>query len=245
MSYTFTMNMAGLTVTVHCLYDYTERFCREYLCDGTPDFEVRTSEADIDAEIAVSPYHPKPGYAESICVYRKIAEQLPLYNRMVFHGAVIAFKGSGYLFTAPSGTGKTTHIRLWEKYLDGVEIVNGDKPVLHLENGTVTAYATPYAGKEGYQNHGSTPLKTVCFIHRGTENRIRRVTTGEILTEMMHQVYLPKDTQAMLGTLDMLNTLCTTVPIYLLECDISEEAVQTSFEALTGETYERTDSNED
>ena len=161
-----------------------------------------------------------------------------MYDRMVFHGAVIAYKGKGFLFTAPSGTGKTTHISLWKKYLDGVDIVNGDKPILQIKEDTVTAYATPYAGKEGFQNHGSTELHAICFIHRGEKNTIRRVTTGEILTELMHQVYLPKDAQALMKTLDLLNGLCSAVPVYVLECDISEEAVRTSCEALTGEPYQ-------
>lgn len=234
---TFQVEMAGLVIEVNCRYDFTERYCRDYLTDRKADFSVLVNEEEIEQEIAVSPYSPQPAYAESICVYRAIANQLPLYNRTVFHGAVISYGGDGYLFTAPSGTGKTTHIRLWQQYVDGVEIVNGDKPILYVENGTVEAFATPYAGKERYQNHGSILLKGICLLHRGEKNTIRRVTTGEVLSEIVKQIYLPKEQEAVIKTLELLNVLMTYLPVYLLECDISEEAVKTSFEALTGRRY--------
>lgn len=235
----FNIELAGLVIEVNCHYPYTEHYCREYLTDQQADFAVTVSEEEIEQEIAVSPYEPKPAYAESICVYRAIANRLPLYNRAVFHGAVISYRGNGYLFTAPSGTGKTTHIRLWQQYVEGVDIVNGDKPILRVENGEAEAYATPYAGKERYENHGSILLNGICLLHRGEQNRIRRVTTGEVLGEIVKQLYIPKEEEPVIKTLELLNTLMTTIPVYLLECNISEEAVKTSFEALTGEEYVR------
>lgn len=235
--YQFQVDFAKLNIEVNCHYPYTRQFCRDYLTEGDADFSVAVTQEEIDREIAVSDFEPTRGYAESICVYREIAKRLPLYQRLIFHGAVITCNGRGYLFTAPSGTGKTTHIRLWQQYLSGVDIVNGDKPIICVENGAAVAYATPYAGKEHYQNHGSTRLDGICLIHRGTKNRIRRVASSEIITELMHQVYLPQEAEAVMKTLDLLDSLFQTVPLYLLECDMSEEAVKTSYEALSGEEY--------
>lgn len=235
----FNIEFAKLNIEVNCNYTYSEHFCRDYAAEaGKADFSVYVSEKDVEKEVAESPYNPKPQYAESICVYREIAKQLPYFNRMVFHGAVISYNGRGYMFTAPSGTGKTTHISLWKKYLDGVEIVNGDKPIIRIENGEAEAFATPYSGKEGYQNHGSILLNGICIIHRGEENRIRRVSVGEIISEIMNQVYMPYESETVIKTLDLLDALFRAVPVFVLECDISEEAVKTSFEALTGEKYE-------
>lgn len=235
----FNVEFAKLNIEVNCNYDYSPHFCRDYLTEGKPDFSVTVSESDIDEEIASSQYSPKRGYAESICVYREIAKQLPFYNRMVFHGAVISYNGKGFLFTAPSGTGKTTHISLWKQYIEGVDIVNGDKPIIQIENNTATAYATPYSGKEGYQNHGSINLSGMCIIRRGKENKIQRVSAGSVLSDIMNQIYMPYDTEAVVKTLELLDALLKCFPVYVLECDISEEAVKTSFEALTGEKYGR------
>jgi len=233
----FKVEFAKLNIEVSCNYEYSKKYCRDYLTDADADFSVSVSEEDIDEEIRTSPYNPKPGYAESICVYREIAKRLPYYNRMVFHGAVVSYNGKGYIFTAPSGTGKTTHITLWKKYIDGVDIVNGDKPILRIENGTAEAFATCYAGKEGFENHGSAVIKGICLIRRGTENKIERVSPGTILSEIMNQLYMPYEAEAVLKTLELLDVLLKAVPVYVLECDISEEAVKTSFEALTGEKY--------
>ena len=294
----FTVNFSNLNIEINTKYNYTYKFCRDYLTDEKPDFSVSPIEEEIDEEIEISEFNPSRGYAESICVYRKIADMLPFYDRMVFHGAVISYNNNGYIFTAPSGTGKTTHISLWQKYLQGVEIVNGDKPILNIENGKVTAYATPYAGKEGYQNHSSIEIKGICIIHRLNNSclplggkvsaqltdegstpddpqiktpvgadiirppksgagdppeilnsqfsilnsdkpqcNIRRVKTSEYLTEMIAQMYMPPEPAAAVKTLDMLDILVKTIPVYILECDISEQAVRTSFEALTNTKY--------
>ncbi len=234
----FRVDFANLNIEINTKYEYTYNLCKDYLTEGEPVFTVSPTDEQVDREIEISEFTPPRGYAESICTYRLISEEMPMYNRIIFHGAVISYKNNGYIFTAPSGTGKTTHISLWKKYIEGVDIVNGDKPLLQIENGKVIAYATPYAGKEGYQNHSSAEIKGICLIVRGNENRIRKVRAGEILTQLMNQLYLPEKPEATLKTLDLLDELVKTVPLYVLECDISEEAVKTSFEMLTGEKYE-------
>ena len=233
----FNVDFAGLTIGVTTEYEYTYRFCRDYLTDGEPAFSVAATAKEIDEEIAISEFTPPRDYAESICIYREIAERLPLFHRCVFHGAVIDYKGCGVVFTAPSGTGKTTQIRLWQKYLGSdVQIVNGDKPILQIED-SVTAWATPYAGKEGYQNHGKTALKAICIVERSQTNYIKQISGSEYLTFLMNQIYRPSDMSALLNTLELMDKLLKNVSVYVLGCDISEEAVKTSFEALTGLDY--------
>ena len=232
----FCVNFSDLNIKIKSIYDYTYDFCREYICDGTPDFAVETTEEKIDAEINTVDFGPSRGYAESICIYREIAEKLPEFNRCVFHGAVLEYNNKGFIFTAPSGTGKTTHIRLWKKFLgDKVSIVNGDKPILHIEKDGVIAYATPYAGKEKYQNHSSVQLCGICIIKRGKENRIEKVKAGDYLTEIITQMYMPFEPEHSIKTLELLDTLLKTVPLYVLHCDISEEAFKTSFGELVNE----------
>ena len=230
----FVINIANLNIAVKCEYDFTYKFCKDYLTQESPEFSVSVKAEAIDEEIGNSPYNPSRPYAESICVYREIAEKLPLYDRCVFHGAVISYDGRGYIFTAPSGTGKTTHISLWQKYLDGVEIVNGDKPVLHITEESTTAYATPYAGKEGFQNHSSCELCGICLIEQAKDNSIRRIPVSECLIRIMTQMYKPYDTAAATQTLVLLDRLLRNTPVYLLSCDISEDAVRCSFNAMTG-----------
>ena len=232
----FCVNFSNLNIKINSKYDYVYNFCKEYLSEDIPDFAVETTEEKIDKEIASVDFDPSRGYAECVCIYREIAERLPEFNRCVFHGAVLEYNKKGFLFTAPSGTGKTTHIRLWKKFLgDKVEIVNGDKPILHIEEDGVTAWATPYAGKEKYQNHSSVKLSGMCLIKRGKENRIERVNAGDYLIEIISQMYMPYEPAQSVKTLELLDNLLKSVPLYVLYCDISEEAFNTSYGALVNE----------
>ena len=230
----FCVNFSDLTIEINSIYQYTYDFCKDYICNQSPDFSVETTEEKIDAEIASVDFNPPRGYAECICLYREIAEKLPTYNRCVFHGAVIEYEGRGFLFTAPSGTGKTTHIRPWKKcFGDKVNIVNGDKPILNIGNDGVVAYSTPYAGKEGYQNHSSVALCGICLIKRGEENRIERVNPGQYLTDIIKQIYMPFAPEQSIKTLELLDNILSKVPMYVLHCNISEEATITALEGMT------------
>lgn len=235
----FTVNFADLVIGAKTIFDFSYNFCKDYLTDEKPIFSVATNNAMIDKEIEISPYNPSRPYAESICLYREIAEKLPLYDRCVFHGASIEYEGNGYIFTAVSGTGKTTHIKLWQKFLgeENVKIVNGDKPIIHITDEGSTVYATPYAGKENYQNHSSAPLKAICVIRRGEQNKIVKATPSDVLTEVIKQVYRPLNTDSAIKTLELLDRILK-LPIYILYCNISEQAVKTSFEELTRLSYD-------
>jgi hypothetical protein len=212
---------------------------KDYVLAEEPQtaLEVFSTKESIDI---LQKSHPEfsEGYSEGDCIYQKIAEILPEKNRMLMHGAVITYGEGAYMFTAPSGTGKSTHIALWHKYLgEGVDIVNGDKPILAVEDEGITVYGTPWGGKENWQKNCKAPLKAVCLIQQGKENRIHSMEPGNYIAMLMQQVYLPKGENAGARVLEMLDELTKRVPFYLLECDMSEEAVKCSFEKLTGLNY--------
>lgn len=235
---TFHISLAGQTIAVQAQHDFARRFCRDYLTDDPAVvMQASASPEDIRRDMEATS-SCSPSYGEILSIYRSIAEQLPRFDTFLVHGAAISYGEKAYLFTAPSGTGKSTHIRLWKRYLgDRIDIVNGDKPLLRLKNGRVDVCSTPWAGKEQWQKNRIVPLGGICLLHRGTENRISSVAPGNYLDELMHQVYLPTRPDTMVMTLHLLDEVLRQTPLYLLECDISEQAVRTSFEALTGEPY--------
>lgn len=236
--YNFTVNFADLNIGITTYYADTFNLCKEYLTEAEPDFSVKSTEKKISEEVEMCKGIPSPAFAETTCIYREIAERLPFYNRFIFHGAAISYKNMGFVFTAPSGTGKSTHISLWRKYLgNGVEFVNGDKPIIRITDNGATIYSTPYAGKEGWQNYSSAPLKAVCIVNRGTVNKIEKIGFGANLSEVIKQVYMPFDANATVKTLELINSL-SKIPLYFLSCDMSEEAVKTSFEEMCGLSYD-------
>ena len=224
--------LAGLKVSVNYTYDYMSNFCKDYTLEfDCADIVAKTSEQTILKEKKLVPKAPIEA-CESLCIYRSIAEQLPQFDRFVFHGAAIKYNDEAYLFTAPSGTGKTTHINLWKKYLgEKVQIINGDKPIVSVGETTVV-YGTPWAGKEGYQSNTSAPLKAICILKQAKENKISRLSKGEVINHLMHQVYMPQDANMMSKTLALIGTLIENIPVYLLECDISKEAFEKCFNKI-------------
>lgn len=177
-------------------------------------------------------------YLETLAVLRKIADYIPQKDRFLMHGAVISWKGKGWMFTAPSGTGKSTHIALWKKYLGKqATIVNGDKPILAVTGKETRVYGTPWAGKENWENNISVPLHGICILQRGTVNTIQKIHPKEALPLLMRQVYYPSDPQMAGKVLELLDQMLRTVPLYLMQCDISREAVKCSFETMTGEVF--------
>lgn len=225
--------LSGLKITTEYNYDYTAHFCKDYIAQfDVPDITAKADEPAILKEKELVPGAPIEA-CESLCIYRSIGEQLPHFDRFVFHGAAIEYDGNAYLFTAPSGTGKTTHINLWREYLgDKVDIINGDKPIIHVSE-TSIAYGTPWAGKEGYQRNANAPLKAVCIIEQGKTNCIKPLKKSDAVNHLMRQVYLPHDPTALSKTLTLLGTMIENVPTYVLQCDISGEAFKTSYRALT------------
>lgn len=228
--------IADMTVDIRARYDYVVRQCAGYLAPegAAPDFTVEIDEQTIAASQKQAPDFSL-AYHESLCVYRAICKKMLAYGGFLLHAAVIEVDGRAYAFSAPSGTGKSTHIALWRRLLgERVQIVNGDKPILRYRDGHFIAYGTPWCGKEGWQRNASAPLAAICFLERSEENRIRRLTSAEAIDHVFHQLLRPKTAAEMDATLSLTDTLLREVPIYLLGCNISEEAARLAYETLSG-----------
>lgn len=237
---TFIVKLAGKNIKINSIHPQMKDFCKDYLTDeASIDFTITINAEDILFEKSqTSEQEFSDSYLETLSILRKISDILPSQHRFLMHGASISYDDKAYLFTAPSGTGKTTHIRLWKKYLgEKVKIVNGDKPFLSIENNTPIIYGSPWAGKERWHRNCSKPLSGICFVQRGLTNTIRRIKPDESLSLLFKQVYMPDDAAAAGHTLELLDSLVRNVPLYILECDMSEDAVRCSFETLTGLPY--------
>ena len=232
-------DIAGLRIDIQNKYRYTDGFCRAYLSpDQTSPVDLVASvpEEDFLREKEISAGFPD-GYIENICLYRSICKQLPVLNRMLLHAAILEYDGSGYAFLGKSGTGKSTHTGLWLKHVNGSRIINGDKPILWEEGDKVLACGTPWMGKEGLGINAVSPLKGLCFLEQAKENSIQRLTPSEAAFKTFGQILIPTDNENAAKTLELTDKIVSKIPCYLLRCTISEEAVKTSFEALTGKTY--------
>ena len=231
----FNIEISGLCVRMNAKYPFAFHHCRDYIISDGDSFDI-DAVCDVDEiarEMAAYDAPHSEAYCENICLYRSIAEQLPSRDRFVFHGAAVSIDGKGYIFTAPSGTGKTTHIELLLKnYPGSVSIINGDKPIIHVTDGGARVCSTPWAGKEGMNANVLRDLSGIVLLKRGEVNRIRQVQPSEHFAPIVAQTYFPKDAEARMATLDLLDKLAARVKFYVLECNISDDAAKTSFEFL-------------
>ena len=226
--------IADLILEITPKYDYTSRLCAHYtVSNGTPDMQITVTDAEIMAEDAPDVPHT-PGYLESLAIYRKIAERLADFDGFLAHGAVIAKDGRAYMFCAPSGTGKTTHIRLWQKEIPDTVIINGDKPIVRRRGADWIAYGTPWAGKEGMQTNAGAPLCGICMLSRAAQNSMRPIKQDERLTALAHHVYFPHDARAA-KTVALLASMTASVPTYALGCNLLPEAAHLSYTTMTKE----------
>jgi hypothetical protein len=232
--------IADLRVNIQNRLRYTDNFCKEYLSqdqESATDFSVFVTDEAFREEKAQSPNF-SDGYIENICLYREICLKMPLYNRFLLHSCVLEYKGNAYAFLGRSGTGKSTHTGLWLQYVHGSEILNGDKPILGVDNDQITVYGTPWMGKEGRGKKGAAPLKALVFLEQAKVNEIEKLSLSAASMRLFQQVLFPSEEGAAAKSLELLDSLVMRVPSYLLKCDISETAVKTSFECLTEKKYE-------
>ena len=157
---------------------------------------------------------------------------MPYFDTMLFHGSVVAVDGAAYLFTAASGTGKSTHVALWRKLFgERAVMVNDDKPLLHIGD-VVTAYGTPYDGKHRLSNKIAVPLKAVCILTRAAENSIVPITKSEAYAMLIQQAYRPNDVIALQKTMALVDKLADNVRLYRLGCNMDIEAAKVAYEGM-------------
>ena len=237
--------IADKIIKITSIYEDIHKLCKDYLYCGTPDFEVKTDVHDIefeqnksDNELILEGLPPRrfsDGYLETLAIYRKIANNMLDSNCFLFHGSAVAVDGKAYVFTAKSGTGKSTHTALWRKcFGKRAVMINDDKPLIRIENGTATVYGTPWNGKHNLGCNISVELKAVCILNRGKENHIERIDKRTAFPLLLQQIYRPEDYAKTAKTLQLTDELTQTVPVYRLHCNMEPDAATVAYNAMKG-----------
>ncbi len=207
----------------------------DFLCDGIPQAVFEITDSDIEFEKSVS--NEKYGYNSYVfaAYLRKVANWIINHYAFLLHSALIEYNGEGVAFAAKSGTGKTTHIKLWQKLLgDRVTVINGDKPIVRFfENSKYPlGYGTAWNGKEHFGNCECVPIKHICFIERNEKNSCKKVNAQEVLPLIFKQVYMPDDAIGKSKTLKMINRFLNEVNIWKVKCNMDIEACEVVFNTI-------------
>ncbi len=223
-------------IRIHHRYPNIRALCEEYLCDDdvTPDVIAMTDDGEIEAERAVNEYPYSDGMLEALCLHRAMVKGLVKFGVILIHSAVVAVDGEAYVFIAPSGVGKSTHLRQWMTHFgDRAVIVNGDKPLFAFEDDRLIAYGSPFRGKEGWGSNTSAPVKAICILERGEINVCRPATVSEAVGKLFGQVLMPDNATDLAVFMPMLDRIVREVPFYHLQCTISEEAAVVAYQEMS------------
>ena len=231
------LNLGDFIIDINSKYSLLKKICQAYLSDSKKsEFIITLTEQIISVELKNLNSKTAYGNSESICAYRKLAEWLPLHNAFVLHSAVFDVDGTGIALAAHSGTGKTTHMLLWQKLIgDRLKIENGDKPIVRFfddEPETPYAYGTPWNGKEHLGCNMRTPLKHICFIERAEKNSCEEMSKADAADLLFNQVYMPKDPQAAINTLQLINRLIFCCELWKIKCNMDIDAAQTAYNKI-------------
>ena len=236
-------HIAEHDIGIESHFPAVQKLCAAYRTDGEPELTLSVPmeelEEDLRAIQAAAPEKYDPTldtleYIEVALVYKQLAERSPFWDMVVLHGSAIAVDGLCYVFCAKSGTGKSTHTRLWREMLGArAFMVNDDKPILRIfPDGSAEVYGTPWDGKHRLSTDTHVPLKAICILERSETNTIREISKRDAYPMLLQQFYRPRDPAAMVRTLDLIDRL--DVKLFRLGCNMEPEAAELSYQTMKG-----------
>lgn len=230
--------IAGLRIKMDT-YGRTEAQAEPYRAEfeGEPDLIVRSAAKYVKERQPHMSMDDCEYMATGAYFYRRLLE----FDALLIHSSAVVMDGYAYLFSAPCGTGKSTHTTMWREAFgyDRVLMLNDDKPVLRLEDGRWYAYGTPWSGKTAQNINMRVPVGGVCMLTRGLTNEIVPYGGVRAAHELMEQTSRPPVAESRAKLLEMLDKLLEMVPIWKLQCTPTPEAALVSQKAMAEEAKKR------
>lgn len=227
---------AGAEIHFRFRYDETVKYFNGWLDEDSscyPD-PVEVSQLDYDYQKKKWNVDENP-YTESLLSVYRACDELLKHDRCVFHGAAFLWKGKAYLFTAQSGTGKSTQLFNWmDLYGEEIQIMNGDKPVLYYDGEKVMVYPSPWKGKEGLGDDSLiAPMGGIIILEQGKENRIKRLAPQQSVKHLIQRILFTVETkEAVYCASKMIEAIVSSVPVWKLINTGNKESSELTYETI-------------
>ncbi|MBQ2643285.1 MAG: hypothetical protein IJF94_05735 [Eubacterium sp.] len=229
--------IADLKIVMTTYYEHTKQYAEKYLAKGdwTEDeadevINLTREQYDIQAEEISGTYEN----AEYMLTGALFNRMLLVHNGCMLHSSAVAVDGFAYLFSADSGTGKSTHTRLWvEHFGNRAQIINDDKPALRKIDGTWYAFGTPWSGKTDQSVNDKFELGAIVFLERSETNWIEREDFKDAIPKFFRQTVRKLNFEKNMDlVLSNMEEVLRDTPIFKMGCNISDEAVVTAYERI-------------
>lgn len=222
--------VANLTVEMSS-FGRTVRQAEPYRCaPAEPDIVITSNWQELQKRQP----HLSDEDCEYMCTGGSFYRQLLQFDGMLLHASAVVKDGYAYLFSAPCGTGKSTHTRLWLKVFgEDAYILNDDKPALRFENGRWYAYGTPWSGKHDISTNARVPVAGICFLQQAQENTIVPFAGAKAIFALMEQTARPAATAQRARLMELLDKLLTNLPVWKMGCNMDPSAAEISYKAMS------------
>lgn len=239
----FSIELAGVPAEITCRFPGNERFFRDYFTDRTPVISVEASDADLErmraefdrayAARGLPKRRQDAAFLENNALHALLAEKLTAFGVLLMHGSALCMDGQAIVFVAPSGTGKSTHARLWrEAFGNRVWMINDDKPMLRLDGGRAAVFGTPWNGKDHLSRNASAPLKAIVRLTRDETNHIEPLKRAGAFSALVTHSYRAGDPIIMRRILALETGLLDAADFYQLGCNMAPEAAETAWQVI-------------
>lgn len=225
--------IAGLNVGYNPQFDMLAERSEKYRCDEKADFNIGLGDNLLENQLKLYEGVGKPEL-EYLWMGTAFNVKLLEYNGMFLHSSTVVLDGKAYSFSAPCGTGKSTHTALWLKLFgDKAFILNDDKAAYRLIDGKYYAFGTPFSGKHDINVNTSAELAGICFIEQAQKNSIERMDADDAVPLIISQTLRPSNMQRTMMLCDFIDELIKNIPIYKLKCNMDVDAAEVAFNAMS------------
>ncbi len=229
----FKIKIANIVLLINAFNETTKRYCKDFLVDEKHDYEITMQEEDLKNEVLEGNNGHVYVNEEISALYRKIADLFVERNIIVFHGSSFKIDDYGFIVTARSGVGKSTHVNNLNQYIgDDFKYINDDKPLVEV-NDDIIIYSSPWNGKERRGNNTYAPLKAVFFLNRGIDNTYKKIINKEeIYIRLLSQIYLPKEKSKREKALKLIDILLKKINFYEINVTKDIESAKMTYEEI-------------
>ena len=245
---TFQIVLGGINFRIICNYGTTKDYFFDFLTnDIKSEVSITINQNDILEAWKVSQYYDGNDLSikskwyeptlERQAIERKIVEVLPTYSMLLMHGVAISDGTSSYIFSAPSGTGKSSRAQLFIKRHSNYFILNGDKPILKVLDDVILSCGSPWKGKEHYGVNIEAPLKAIYLLERAEHTEVFPISVAASFDTLLRQTYISTSEDNLYRTLQLIKALEGRVNLFRFQSSFDTESMETAVRAANDSNF--------
>lgn len=229
---------ADTVFEIESCFDYFGKFAKEYVVDEEASIKLSSTKEQVESwkESHSDCEGFSLDYIETLVIHSLVASELAKENKFIIHGSSIYVDdpSNAYIFVAPSGTGKSTHVRLLKKmYGNRINYVNDDKPFISVTKDGFDLYGSPWMGKEFNGANIKASSKGIFVVSRSNTNKVSKLSPKEAIKHLIKQLHIPLGIEETANAANALIKLCESLPVYLLEVNMEDDAAKVSFDIMS------------